>query len=343
MGSGKAALGPTAPSRWPTLISCRELPAWMRDNDYIETGYRPHLESMRACILSTVMYLHNETVNIWTHLLGFLFYLRLLLRLLPSVFSHSALPFLPQIAAPVDLHSLRLLGNAAIPTSATPEAVAHLQSEHARVLAPLLLSACVCLLLSALYHALAVRGPRVASLLAKLDFCGIALLISGHALSAVRVAFYCDPRAARAALAPVRIYSVLTGVAGVFAARAILAPSFSGSHARAARTVTFSALTSVGVVPMVHAGFMHDWSHPEYTGMLFWLGIAVVVYIGAAIIYATRVPECCRPGKHDLWCGSHQIMHVLVLCGVYVHYFGIHRALDYRLEVGCSRSPFNSF
>ena len=47
----------------------------MQDNDFIRTGYRVHY-AYRTCIAS-IFRLHNETTNIWTHLLGTLIALTL--------------------------------------------------------------------------------------------------------------------------------------------------------------------------------------------------------------------------------------------------------------------------
>ena len=40
-----------------------------QDNEFIRGGYRPELYSYSLC-LNSVLRVHNETANIWTHLLG---------------------------------------------------------------------------------------------------------------------------------------------------------------------------------------------------------------------------------------------------------------------------------
>ena len=45
------------------------LPEWLRDNELIETGHRPPLDNFHAC-LQSVLSVHSETGNIWTHLIG---------------------------------------------------------------------------------------------------------------------------------------------------------------------------------------------------------------------------------------------------------------------------------
>ena len=50
------------------LRSWSTLPGYLRDNEYIITGYRANW-SVRDTLRSLFL-LHNETGNVWTHLLG---------------------------------------------------------------------------------------------------------------------------------------------------------------------------------------------------------------------------------------------------------------------------------
>jgi len=51
------------------LITYNQCPKWLADNPYIITNYRPPCYSYYACIKS-LLYIHNETGNIYTHLVG---------------------------------------------------------------------------------------------------------------------------------------------------------------------------------------------------------------------------------------------------------------------------------
>ena len=53
------------------VVGHGELPEWLRDNDFIDHGHRPPLDSFKLCFQS-IFYIHAETGNIWTHLLGFI-------------------------------------------------------------------------------------------------------------------------------------------------------------------------------------------------------------------------------------------------------------------------------
>ena len=53
-----------------------EIPSWQQDNEYVLAGYRQPSRSYKRCF-QTLAYVHNETVNIYSHLIG-------------AAFSHSA-------------------------------------------------------------------------------------------------------------------------------------------------------------------------------------------------------------------------------------------------------------
>src|SRR5947207_2488627 len=50
-------------------ILWHEIEEWQQDNHYITSGYRPASRSYKRSA-SSIGYIHNETVNIWTHLVG---------------------------------------------------------------------------------------------------------------------------------------------------------------------------------------------------------------------------------------------------------------------------------
>jgi Haemolysin-III related len=53
-------------------------PAFLKDNEYILRGYRIGFNTKKL-ILRSLFMLHNETVNVWTHLIGVLVFLVLLI------------------------------------------------------------------------------------------------------------------------------------------------------------------------------------------------------------------------------------------------------------------------
>ena len=52
------------------LVAYEDLPDWSKDNEYVRAGYRQVDRLSTTQCLSSVFRLHNETINIWSHLLG---------------------------------------------------------------------------------------------------------------------------------------------------------------------------------------------------------------------------------------------------------------------------------
>ncbi|KAI4382107.1 hypothetical protein MLD38_008111 [Melastoma candidum] len=51
------------------LVEYHSLPGYLRDNEYILGHYR--VEWPLKQILLSIFTIHNETLNVWTHLIGF--------------------------------------------------------------------------------------------------------------------------------------------------------------------------------------------------------------------------------------------------------------------------------
>ncbi|KAF2150489.1 adiponectin receptor protein 1 [Myriangium duriaei CBS 260.36] len=135
------------------LLTWREIEPWQQDNEYILTGYRSAISSTSAC-LKSVFELHNETTNIWTHLLGaFLFISYIHTALSPSQY------FFPGSSALIVFHS----------------------------------SVILCFLLSTLFHLFSSHSAPIHSLGHSLDHLGIVLVFLGTGLSTAQVAFLCTP------------------------------------------------------------------------------------------------------------------------------------------------------
>ena len=145
--------GRAAGKRKP-FLEWDQIPHWQRDNEHILSGYRPASYSLLESMQSALS-IHNETINIHTHLGG-----AILFVMLPFIAykGHSA------VAQAVDIFvfSTYFFGTAA------------------------------CFLLSAGFHTFANHSPRVNVLGNQLDYLGIVLLIWGSTIPSVYYGFYCD-------------------------------------------------------------------------------------------------------------------------------------------------------
>ena len=52
------------------VIHFSHLPQWLQDNDFLHFGHRPPLPTIEC--FKSIIRIHTETGNIWTHLLGML-------------------------------------------------------------------------------------------------------------------------------------------------------------------------------------------------------------------------------------------------------------------------------
>ncbi|KAG6116896.1 hypothetical protein E4U14_008270 [Claviceps sp. LM454 group G7] len=140
------------------LLLWDDLPPWRRDNAFIHSGYR----DMRASYLhafQSLFYLHNESVNIWSHLVGAL---------------------------------------VAVSCAAYVYYVIHPRYEEATssdvfVFACFFTGAILCLGMSATYHALSDHSQAVAKWGNKLDYTGIVALIVGSYVPPMYYGFFCRP------------------------------------------------------------------------------------------------------------------------------------------------------
>ena len=68
-GGGEARAGGEALFDDVVLVGYAESPLWVRVNPFVVSGYRSSCATVSKCVRS-VWYLHNQTMNVWTHLAG---------------------------------------------------------------------------------------------------------------------------------------------------------------------------------------------------------------------------------------------------------------------------------
>ncbi|KAI3414185.1 Paqr-1p [Globodera pallida] len=136
-----------------TVQNFHALPDWLQDNEFLHDGHRPPLPSFAVCFKS-ILSLHTETGNIWTHLIGCL------------VFFFMALWFLTR-----------------------PNA--HIQFQEKLVFSSFFLGAILCLGLSFTFHTVSCHSKPVVRIFSRLDYMGISLLIVGSFIPWIYYGFYC--------------------------------------------------------------------------------------------------------------------------------------------------------
>ncbi|BET02322.1 receptor [Nesidiocoris tenuis] len=272
-----------------SVCNFRHLPSWLQDNDYLHNGHRPPLPSFSACFKS-IFRIHTETGNIWTHLLGCI------------AFSAGLLVYMTRSEEELPLPDKLALGTYFI-------------------------GAIICLGFSFTFHTVYCHSEFVGKLFSKLDYCGIAIQITGSFVPWLYYSFYCKVRRMMVYLS----FVIILGIASIVVS---LWDKFSESRFRPWRAGIFAIFGLSGVVPAVHYVIEEGWVNAITYASLDWLILMGFLYLLGAALYAFRVPECFFPGRFDIWFQSHQIFHVLVIAAAFVHLHGITEMLTYRMSIG---------
>ncbi|KAF8916503.1 hemolysin-III related-domain-containing protein [Mucidula mucida] len=136
-----------------------DFPQWMKDNEYITSGYRRVQHHWKGTFASVFGYLHNETVNIHTHLWGAVLFLYFLITLYPNYFD-------------------------AYPNATWADVL---------VFSVFLFSAMFCLAASAFFHTATCHSQEMATRCVVFDYSGIVTLILGSMYGSIYYGFFCHP------------------------------------------------------------------------------------------------------------------------------------------------------
>ncbi|CAI9752918.1 unnamed protein product [Fraxinus pennsylvanica] len=369
------------------LVEYNSLPEYLKDNEYILGHYRSEWP-LRQVLLS-VFTIHNETLNVWTHLIGFFFFLSLTIYTamkIPKVVDLPTLQHFPDVLRKADFHKLRtelidclpslphmpglhrlleelktslpcmdmpslsnwhiveLLSNCLperFSSNHTDASVLHSMKEDVgNIIAPLMVSpitrwpffaflggAMFCLLASSTCHLLSCHSERISYIMLRLDYAGIAALISTSFYPPVYYSFMCYPVLCG-------LYIGFITLLGLCTILASLLPVFQTPEYRSFRAALFFGMGVSGAVPILHKLILF-WHQPEALHTTGYEVLMGALYGIGALVYAMRVPERWIPGKFDIAGHSHQLFHILVVAGAYTHYRAGLIYLRWRDMQGC--------
>ncbi|KAM0714819.1 hypothetical protein Q7P37_009283 [Cladosporium fusiforme] len=140
------------------LLLFHEIPHWQKDNEYIQSGYRPSSGSAWVSFAS-ICRLHNQTVNIYSHLIGAVAFVAL-----PYYFYCNDFQKFPEA-----------------------------RGEDLLVVSIYCLGVATCFAFSATFHILWNHSCAVSRFCNKLDYLGILVLMWGAGIPTIYYGFPCDP------------------------------------------------------------------------------------------------------------------------------------------------------
>ncbi|XP_077572193.1 progestin and adipoQ receptor family member 3a [Stigmatopora nigra] len=267
---------------WPVLVprgirlyTYEQIPGYLRENPYITDGYRAYLPS-RLCIKSLFV-LSNETVNIWTHLLGFLLFFFLAVYHMARV--------LPQLGVAREDYVIYSVG---------------------------LFCFQLCLLCSAGYHIFCChRSEKTSRRWMALDYAGVSVGILGCYVPAVFYAFYCNNYWRQ-----VYLVSVLAMILAVFLAHIhpnFLSKQWRRPRLLSFCALAFCGLVPIVHWICDAGGFSSELVQAFIPRVLVMYLMAAL----ALVFYVSKVPERYFPGQLNYVGSSHQLWHVLLLLMFY--------------------------
>ncbi|XP_057768007.1 heptahelical transmembrane protein 1-like [Salvia miltiorrhiza] len=316
------------------FLSFNELPEYMKDNEYILDYYRANWPLKEA--LFSIFRWHNETLNVWTHLLGFMLFVGLTVANLIHV---------PHVADFIAMISEQF------PTTAEGNASKNLVSlSTSRVATPwvvevneggggggglrrwplyvFLCGSMLCLLCSSVCHLFSCHSRRLSLQLLRLDYVGIAVMIITSFFPPIYYIFQCSPGWQLLYLSGITAMGLCTMAA-------LLSPPLSAPRYRPLRALLFVSMGLFGLFPALHA-LVLNWRDPHRDLILAYESAMAASYLLGTLFYVTRVPERWLPGRFDLAGHSHQIFHVFVLVGALAHYAAAQVFFTYRTRTACA-------
>ncbi|KAK8923530.1 hypothetical protein KSP39_PZI019744 [Platanthera zijinensis] len=315
------------------LVDYDSLPEFLKHNEFIVNYYRSEWP-LRETLLS-LFSIHNETLNVWTHLIGFFIFL-VLAGYAASIFPVGGAatgindnPMMEQIrSGNSSIISIPFHDMFFVPTYQTPIPNTPLTSRLSRWPFYIYLAgAMFCLLMSSACHLLSCHSARTSYVMLRLDFAGISGLIVSSFYPLVYYTFACHPFFRNVYLCSITVFGLATIVIS-------LVPVFDSPQFRPVRAVLFACMAASGIVPIAHK--MLAFGHrPEAVLTTGYEAVMAMFYGLGVVVYALRVPERWLPGKFDLAGHSHQLFHVLVVAGAYTHYLASVVYLGWREAEGC--------
>lgn len=253
----------------PTVSAC-QVPPLFRE-PYILTGYRP-LHQNWYCYLFSLFQKHNESLNVWSHLIAAPI---LLLRWWSKV---GALGY------SLDISSLPLC--------------------------LFLLSALICYFCSSAAHLFQSHSKQAHYYVFFMDYVGVAVYQYGCALGHFFYTSAPGWRATifgRYFLPGTAFLGVMSNI-GCCVAKSRYSKPYPLQR-KICQLVPSCLAYFLGISPVVHRLLTVSWEEEPSLNIH---ALQIVFFLSSAVFFSCPIPECFFPGKFDIFGHGHQIFHILL-------------------------------
>ncbi|CAH2301768.1 progestin and adipoQ receptor family member 3 isoform X1 [Pelobates cultripes] len=278
------------------LYTYEQIPVFLKDNPYITDGYRAYLPS-RLC-LKSLFILSNESVNIWSHLLGFLLFF--------SLGIYDMMLVLPSVNA---------------------------SREDFVICSICLFCFQVCMLCSVGYHLFCChRSEKTSRRWMALDYAGISIGILGCYVSGVFYAFYCNNYWRQ-----VYLITVLAMILAVFFAQIHPSYLTQQWHRlRSVIFCSVSGYGIIPTIHWIWLnGGLGASIVQEFAPRVI---VMYMIAASAFLFYISKVPERYFPGQLNYLGSSHQLWHILAVVMLYWWHQSTVHIMQYRHSQPCPAS-----
>uniref|UniRef100_A0A0N5AMF4 Progestin and adipoQ receptor family member 3 n=1 Tax=Syphacia muris TaxID=451379 RepID=A0A0N5AMF4_9BILA len=251
-------------------------------NRHVHTAYRPpHLSTQDY--LKSVFEWNNETINIWTHLIGFIY------------FSYQQYEFNKHF---LPLFNASLLDHFVVTVS--------------------VFCAQICMLFSTSYHVFGCSSIPSRQKWLRFDVFGVTAGLIGMYTLGIYAAFYCFEELRTkyfTMLFGLFVFSMYMPSRNDFLKSKLFGTRVGYLH------LTYIAIAAFGLFPTAHWVSLYGGLENEYvTKYLLSIVTLYTLTASAFVFYATMIPERFKPGFFDILGSSHQWWHSLIFAAMYFWY-----------------------
>ncbi|KAL3084744.1 hypothetical protein niasHT_031629 [Heterodera trifolii] len=272
-------------------------------NKHIQSHYRP-LELPWTLCMRSIFQWNNETVNVWSHLLGFVWFVYLQWWALNES--------LPSVNAP--MADYWVMGTA-------------------------MLCSQLCMLLSSAYHIFGCHSPQRRKQWLRADLFGVSAGLSGLYMTGLYTSFYHFPELQKFYGTLIGAMVVLIAIYVPFRRFSIQSKRRFGVPDALYLSMALIALYPTWHWTQLHGGLSNDHVR-QWLPCLF----ALFALLGFAFaFYVSQIPERILPGKFDVIGCSHQWWHLLILAALtYSHWTGIQLLITYHRTALIRQPPLHA-